>query len=98
MVLHTRSPMVPTFRSDVRIFLVESKSTTGERETTKTLAWFGGGSDLTPYYLFDDDITFFHKQLYNLCNEHSDANDMINYKKMKMACDDYFYLPARNEQ
>jgi coproporphyrinogen III oxidase len=113
MVLHTRSPMVPTFRSDVRIFLVESSENEDEDEDevegesesetkstktkTKTLAWFGGGSDLTPYYLFDDDIAFFHKQLYNLCNEHSNANDMINYKKMKNACDDYFFLPARNE-
>ena len=103
MVLHTRSPMVPTFRSDVRIFLVESttESTTGgegKGETKTTLAWFGGGSDLTPYYLFDDDIMFFHQQLSNLCQKHSDANDMINYKKMKIACDDYFFLPARNEQ
>ena len=100
MVLHTRSPMVPTFRSDVRIFLVESTTTkSGEGESeTKTLAWFGGGSDLTPYYLFDDDIMFFHQQLYHLCTKHSDANDMIDYKKMKIACDDYFFLPARNEQ
>ena len=100
MVLHTRSPMVPTFRSDVRIFLVESTTTTGGEGDgeTKTLAWFGGGSDLTPYYLFDDDIMFFHQQLYNLCTKHSDADDMINYKKMKIACDDYFFLPARNEQ
>jgi hypothetical protein len=52
IVLHSRSPMVPTFRSDVRIFFVESEKT--------TMAWFGGGADLTPYYLFDEDITFFH--------------------------------------
>mmetsp|Transcript_20998 Transcript_20998/g.25835 ORF Transcript_20998/g.25835 Transcript_20998/m.25835 type:complete len:372 (+) Transcript_20998:103-1218(+) len=91
MVLHTRSPFVPTFRSDVRIFMVQS-SNGGE-----TLAWFGGGADLTPYYLFDEDISFFHKKMRNLCENHSDDNDIINYKIMKQACDEYFYLPARSE-
>jgi Coproporphyrinogen III oxidase len=96
MVLHTKSPMIPTFRSDVRIFLVRP-SKGGE-----TLAWFGGGSDLTPYYLFDDDITFFHKSLNDLClkfrKENDDpCNDLIDYHIMKQACDDYFYLPARSE-
>lgn len=96
MVLHTKSPMIPTFRSDVRIFLVRP-SKGGE-----TLAWFGGGSDLTPYYLFDDDIKFFHKSLHELClkfrKENDDpSNDLIDYHMMKQACDDYFYLPARSE-
>ena len=113
MVLHTRSPMVPTFRSDVRIFLVESSSSTAadsngdENETKKTVAWFGGGSDLTPYYLFDEDISFFHQELKNLCEKYQStesedasaptATSMINYPIMKQACDDYFYLPARSE-
>lgn len=42
IVLHSRSPMVPTFRSDVRIFFVQSNK-------KSTMAWFGGGADLTPY-------------------------------------------------
>ena len=97
MVLHTRSPMVPTFRSDVRIFLVESSDDNDNGEM-KTVAWFGGGSDLTPYYLFDDDITFFHKQLRDLCDKHkSDDDTDIDYPTMKQACDEYFYLPARSE-
>lgn len=91
MVLHTRSPMVPTFRSDVRIFLVELDNGGG------TLAWFGGGSDLTPYYLFDEDITSFHSAIRDLCEEHKGQHEMIDYQKMKVACDDYFYLPARSE-
>eukprot|EP00535_Pseudo-nitzschia_heimii_P008024 CAMPEP_0197179616 /NCGR_PEP_ID=MMETSP1423-20130617/4500_1 /TAXON_ID=476441 /ORGANISM="Pseudo-nitzschia heimii, Strain UNC1101" /LENGTH=445 /DNA_ID=CAMNT_0042629543 /DNA_START=12 /DNA_END=1349 /DNA_ORIENTATION=+ len=103
MVLHTRSPMVPTFRSDVRIFLVESRD---EREkTTKTVAWFGGGSDLTPYYLFDEDVRSFHRELKTLCDTYqqdadgddSSATRMIDYPTMKQACDEYFYLPARSE-
>ena len=48
---------MPTFRSDVRIFLVKSK------DGCQSSAWFGGGSDLTPYYLNDEDITGFHAQL-----------------------------------
>ena len=110
MVLHTRSPMVPTFRSDVRIFLVESSTPSTDSSgstngTKKTLAWFGGGSDLTPYYLFDDDISFFHKELKNLCEKYQDTENenvtgpisQIDYETMKKACDDYFYLPARSE-
>lgn len=59
IVLHSRSPMVPTFRSDVRIFFVESDQS--------TMAWFGGGADLTPYYLFDEDVTFFHNMVSLSC-------------------------------
>ena len=101
MVLHTRSPMIPTFRSDVRIFVVESSSSSSSSSSptqTTTAAWFGGGSDLTPYYLFDDDITNFHQQLKDMCEKHNnDNNNMIHYPTMKQACDDYFYLPARDE-
>lgn len=97
MVLHTRSPMVPTFRSDVRIFLVESSSTDPNDDTKKTVAWFGGGSDLTPYYLHDDDVVFFHQRLKDLCEKHAGSDDAIDYPTMKQACDDYFYLPARSE-
>ena len=91
MVLHTKSPMVPTFRSDVRLFMVEPSDKSG------VLAWFGGGSDLTPYYLFDEDIKFFHERLKNLCEQYSEENEMIDYPSMKQACDEYFYLPARSE-
>ena len=48
MVLHSKSPMIPTFRSDVRIFWVQSAN--GQEK-----AWFGGGADLTPYYLDEKD-------------------------------------------
>jgi len=54
LVLHSRSPMVPTFRSDARLFLVRGK------ESGKVKVWFGGGADLTPYYLFENDIKEFH--------------------------------------
>lgn len=90
LVLHTRSPMVPTFRSDVRIFVVRSK------ETGQSLAWFGGGADLTPYYLYDEDIREFHERYRNLCNDHFEDNGKT-YHDMKQMCDNYFYIPARKE-
>lgn len=97
MVLHTKSPLIPTFRSDVRIFMVRSPS--GESEAVS--AWFGGGADLTPYYLFDDDIIAFHKFYRDLCHQHYSPTDqdkeIFRYESMKRACDDYFYLPARQE-
>lgn len=91
LVLHSRSPLVPTFRSDVRYFELEN----GE-------GWFGGGMDLTPYYIFDDDIKGFHSLLKKLCDEYCDCNTDISqasglYRRLKKWCDDYFYLPARDE-
>lgn len=82
LVLHSRSPMVPTFRADVRYFELDS-----------SLGWFGGGADLTPYYLFDSDAQYFHKSLKETCDKYSNTL----YPKFKTWCDDYFYLPARGE-
>lgn len=90
IVLHSRNPMVPTFRSDVRIFLVETAGGLG-------MAWFGGGADLTPYYLFEEDIRDFHRMYRNVCNQYQLATPGFSYQTMKNACDDYFYLPARSE-
>ncbi|KAL3908023.1 MAG: hypothetical protein SGILL_008642, partial [Bacillariaceae sp.] len=98
IVFHSRSPMIPTFRSDVRIFLVESSS------SSETLAFFGGGADLTPYYLFDDDVSFFHGMYRDLCQESQNACSsnpedaaLFSYPTLKNLCDEYFYLPARSE-
>jgi coproporphyrinogen III oxidase len=111
IVLHTRSPMVPTFRSDVRIFLVQTNSTTtgsndDRRQEKKnhnntsipvdTMAWFGGGADLTPYYIFEEDIQLFHQTYRIVCDRHFQNNGKT-YREMKKLCDDYFYLPARRE-
>jgi coproporphyrinogen III oxidase len=86
IVLHSRSPRVPTFRSDVRVFFVQSD--------TDTMAWFGGGADLTPYYLFDEDATFFHNMYRDLCDDNPKE---FSYQNLKELCDNYFYLPARAE-
>ena len=93
VVLHTRNPFVPTFRSDVRIFLVKSAN------DDAAVAWFGGGNNLTPYYLIDEDISKFHKDLKQMCDSHFSENNEYNlsHQKMKQLCDEYFYLPARSE-
>ncbi len=81
LVLHPQSPFVPTTHANFR-FIVQ-----GSR------AWFGGGSDLTPFYLFDDDATHFHRTLRAACDRH----DPTYYQRFKAACDRYFHLPHRGE-
>lgn len=82
LVLHSRSPMVPTFRADVRYF-----------ELADGTGWFGGGGDLTPYYLFDEDAKYFHASYKQVC----DRYHLQLYGKLKPWCDRYFYIPAREE-
>lgn len=82
-VLHSRSPLVPTLRGDVRWFCV------GEHE------WYGGGLDLTPSYLFEEDCAHFHASLKSLCEAHGGGAQ--SYAAMKRTCDEYFFLPARAE-
>jgi coproporphyrinogen III oxidase len=81
IVLHPRSPLVPTTHANFR-FIVQ-----GSR------AWFGGGSDLTPYYLFDEDAAHFHATWRAVCARH----DAAWYPRFKAACDRYFFLPHRGE-
>ncbi|KAJ8610173.1 hypothetical protein CTAYLR_008730 [Chrysophaeum taylorii] len=81
VVLHSRSPFVPTFRADARLFVV------GEE------AWFGGGADLTPSYLFEEDAVEWHAFWRDACGEHHSEL----YPRLKRWCDEYFYLPFRRE-
>ncbi|RMH38417.1 MAG: oxygen-dependent coproporphyrinogen oxidase [Deltaproteobacteria bacterium] len=82
LVLHPRSPMVPTTHANFRCIQK------GDR------MWFGGGADLTPYYLFRDDVVHFHRTLKAACDAHSGVAD---YARFKTWCDEYFYLPHRGE-
>ena len=84
LVFHPRSPMVPTFRADVRRFTVDGVG-----------SWYGGGADLTPYYLFDEDAVAFHAHYRNVCAAH-DATGAL-HARCKKWCDEYFYIPARGE-
>lgn len=55
--------------------------------------WFGGGTDLTPYYLNEEDAIHFHQSLKNACDQH----DKTYYPKFKRWCDEYFHIPHRGE-
>lgn len=87
LVLHPKSPMVPTVHANWRYF--EMYDTEGNIVDQ----WFGGGQDLTPYYLFDEDATHFHQTCKTAC----DAHDADFYPKYKARCDEYFYNAHRNE-
>jgi len=82
LVLHPRSPLIPTVHANFRFL------TKGNRW------WFGGGGDLTPYYPFRDDVVHFHRAWRDVCGQHPGIAD---YAKMKKDCDDYFFLPHRGE-
>ena len=84
LVAHMRSPLVPAVHMNTR-FIVTSKE------------WFGGGSDLTPMF-FDSketaqDKADFHAALKSACDKH----DAGYYEHFKKWCDEYFFLPHRNE-
>lgn len=85
-VIHPRNPYAPTAHMNVRFFM--AKTTTG-----KTVWWFGGGFDLTPYYGFVEDCQHFHQQAYLACQPFG-AEIYPRYKKW---ADDYFYLKHRQE-
>jgi len=87
LVLHPKSPMVPTVHANWRYFEMYDK------EGNIVDQWFGGGQDLTPYYLFDEDATHFHQTCKTAC----DAHDADFYPKYKARCDEYFYNSHRNE-
>jgi coproporphyrinogen III oxidase len=57
------------------------------------VAWFGGGADLTPYYLFDEDCALFHRALRDACERHLPGS----HAGMKRDADAYFFLPHRGE-
>lgn len=81
LVFHPRNPMVPTVHANLRFIVHGAK------------AWFGGGIDLTPYYLFDEDVQHFHRTLKAAC----DAHHSSYYRQFKRACDEYFWLKHRQE-
>lgn len=82
IVLHPKNPMVPIIHMNVRYF-----------EMTDGTWWFGGGIDLTPHYVDEEDARWFHAQLKAVCDKH----DASYYPKFKTWADDYFYIRHREE-
>lgn len=87
LVIHPRNPFVPTVHANWRYFEMYDKS------GNVVDSWFGGGQDLTPYYLFDEDAKHFHQT----CKTASDKHDAGFYPKFKKQCDEYFWNTHRNE-
>jgi len=82
LVIHPLSPLVPTVHMNLRHLQLEDGT-----------AWFGGGADLTPYYLFEEDARHFHHTWRTVCERH--GTDY--YPRFKKWCDEYFYIPHRDE-
>lgn len=82
LVLHPRSPRVPTVHMNLRCFEMEDGH-----------SWFGGGADLTPYYPYPEDFRRFHRVLRDACEDAIPGS----YAAYKQRCDEYFTIRHRQE-
>jgi coproporphyrinogen III oxidase len=82
LVIHPLSPLVPTVHMNLRHIQLADGS-----------AWFGGGADLTPYYLYQEDACHFHRTWRAVCDRHEPAD----YPRFKTWCDEYFRIAHREE-
>ena len=86
-VLHPQNPNAPTVHFNYRYF------ETMDQDGKCNAWWFGGGTDLTPTYLFDEDAIHFHRTIQAACDKH----DRGYYARFKQWCDKYFHIPHRHE-
>lgn len=96
-VIHPRNPNVPTIHFNYRYFELESTTANQNvdgQSKSQGMWWFGGGTDLTPYLLDEEDCVHFHTELKRACDKH----DTSYYGKFKKWCDDYFYIVHRSER
>ncbi|MES2567822.1 MAG: oxygen-dependent coproporphyrinogen oxidase [Bacteroidota bacterium] len=82
IVIHPQSPLVPIIHMNIRYF-----------EMSNGTKWLGGGIDLTPHYIIDEDAIFFHTQLKKVCDDHH----YTYYPEFKTWADNYFYINHRKE-
>jgi coproporphyrinogen III oxidase len=88
LVIHPINPFVPTVHCNYRMFeLYDDMEQVIDR-------WFGGGTDLTPYYLFEEDAVHFHQTYKKACDDF----DISFYPLFKKNCDDYFVNHHRNNE
>ena len=86
LVIHPRNPHAPTSHANVRMFMAEKPG-------AEPVWWMGGGFDLTPYYGYEEDAVSWHTQAKAACDPFGEAV----YPRLKQWCDDYFYIPHRQE-
>lgn len=86
VVAHPRNPYAPTAHANVRLFVAQ-------QDGEAPVWWFGGGFDLTPCYPFEEDAVAWHQAAHDACAPFGD--DL--YPRFKAWCDEYFYLPHRQE-
>lgn len=82
IVIHPSNPHIPIIHMNIRYF-----------ELNENIRWFGGGIDLTPHYVIEDDARFFHKQMKTVCDKHAGTF----YDDFKIWADNYFFIKHRNE-
>tara|TARA_B110000037_G_C17127332_1_gene508792 strand:- start:1291 stop:2208 length:918 start_codon:yes stop_codon:yes gene_type:complete len=87
LVLHPNNPFIPTVHANYRYFELY------DNDHKLVDMWFAGGSDLTPYYYYEEDAIHFHQINKNTCDKF-DAKFYLKYKK---SCDNYFYNQHRDE-
>lgn len=86
LVIHPNNPHIPTTHANVRFFIAH-------KEGAEPVWWFGGGFDLTPFYPYLEDVEHWHQTAKALCDPFGETV----YPKYKKWCDEYFWLPHRNE-
>jgi len=91
LIVHPRNPYAPTSHANIRFFIAHPPA--GAAQADEEGWWFGGGFDLTPYYGFEEDAVHWHRTAAAACAPY--GRDL--YSSYKAACDDYFYLPHRQE-
>ena len=79
LIIHPSNPKIPTVHANFRMIHQGEKF------------WFGGGADLTPYYPFEDDFSYFHGVWKKACAPYG------TYAEMKKTCDEYFNNSHRGD-
>ncbi|KAF8412637.1 hypothetical protein HHK36_000605 [Tetracentron sinense] len=90
-VLHPKNPFAPTLHFNYRYFETDAPK---DAPGVPRQWWFGGGTDLTPAYLFEEDVKHFHTVQKSAC----DKFDPSFYPRFKKWCDDYFCIKHRGER
>ncbi|KAI8366646.1 coproporphyrinogen III oxidase, aerobic [Radiomyces spectabilis] len=88
LVMHAKNPNAPTVHLNYRYFEIMGP------DGNPKMWWFGGGADLTPIYLYEEDAVHFHQTYKDAC----DKFDKDYYPEFKKWCDDYFKNTHRGEQ